>query len=144
MQGAGLLSLFPERGHFSRRPAVALPALSQQIRDGRSFKSDYLRAIELRTAAQWAALLFLILLADHALCYQLHRRPLADTPSALGRIAPCEKCTTKSVLCRATGRHKKAVAALMCTLTGMARYRGALKKIRPKIDLELIHPRSVM
>jgi O-antigen/teichoic acid export membrane protein len=64
VQRAVLLSLFPERVILAGVGAVALPAFSQQIRDGRSFKNDYLRAIELITAAQWAALLFLVLLAD--------------------------------------------------------------------------------
>jgi len=63
-QRAVLLSLFPERVILAGVGAVALPAFSQHIRDGGSLKTSYLRAIELITAAQWAALLFLILLAD--------------------------------------------------------------------------------
>jgi O-antigen/teichoic acid export membrane protein len=63
-QRAVLLSLFPERVILAGVGAVALPVFSQRRRDGRSLKNDYLRAIELITAAQWGALLFLVLLAD--------------------------------------------------------------------------------
>ncbi len=62
-QRALLLCLFPERVILAGVGAVALPAFSQQIREGRSLKADYLRAIELITAALWPALLLLALLA---------------------------------------------------------------------------------
>jgi O-antigen/teichoic acid export membrane protein len=62
-QRAVTLCLFPERVILAGVGAVALPAFSQQIREGRSLKNDYLRAIELITAALWPALLLLALLA---------------------------------------------------------------------------------
>ncbi|HVJ53065.1 MAG TPA: oligosaccharide flippase family protein [Aliidongia sp.] len=62
-QRAVLLCLFPERVILAGVGAVALPAFSQQVRDGKSLKDNYLRAIELITAAQWPALILLVLLA---------------------------------------------------------------------------------
>jgi len=62
-QRAVMLCLVPERVILAGVGAVALPAFSRQIREGRSLKHDYLRAIELITAAQWPALLVLVLLA---------------------------------------------------------------------------------
>jgi O-antigen/teichoic acid export membrane protein len=85
-QRAVLLSLFPERVILAGVGAVALPAFSQHIRDGGSLKSNYLRAIELITAAQWAALLFLILLADPIVAILLgpHWRGVAPLVEILG------------------------------------------------------------
>jgi O-antigen/teichoic acid export membrane protein len=62
-QRAVLLCLFPERVILAGVGAVALPAFSRQIHEGRTLKGNYLRAIELITAAQWPALLLLICLA---------------------------------------------------------------------------------
>jgi O-antigen/teichoic acid export membrane protein len=62
-QRAVMLCLFPERVILAGVGAVALPAFSRQVQEGRSLKHDYLRAIELITAAQWPALLVLVLLA---------------------------------------------------------------------------------
>jgi O-antigen/teichoic acid export membrane protein len=58
-----MLCLVPERVILAGVGAVALPAFSQQARDGKSLKPAYLRAIELITAAQWPSLLLLVLLA---------------------------------------------------------------------------------
>jgi len=58
-----LLCLVPERVILAGVGAVALPAFSQQARDGKSLKPAYLRALELITAAQWPSLLMLVLLA---------------------------------------------------------------------------------
>jgi O-antigen/teichoic acid export membrane protein len=43
---------------------VALPAFSQQVRDGQAPKASYLKVLGLITAAQWPALVTLILLAE--------------------------------------------------------------------------------
>jgi O-antigen/teichoic acid export membrane protein len=62
-QRAVMLCLVPERVILAGVGAVALPAFSQQMREGGSLKPAYLRAIELITAAQWPSLLLLALLA---------------------------------------------------------------------------------
>jgi O-antigen/teichoic acid export membrane protein len=62
-QRALMLCLVPERVILAGVGAVALPAFSQQTREGGSLKPAYLRAIELITAAQWPSLLLLALLA---------------------------------------------------------------------------------
>jgi len=62
-QRAVLLCLFPERVILAGVGAVALPAFSQQMRDGRQLKHAYLRATTLITAALWPALIVLGLLA---------------------------------------------------------------------------------
>jgi O-antigen/teichoic acid export membrane protein len=62
-QRAVMLCLVPERVILAGVGAVALPAFSQQTREGGSLKPVYLRAIELITAAQWPSLLLLALLA---------------------------------------------------------------------------------
>jgi O-antigen/teichoic acid export membrane protein len=62
-QRAVMLCLVPERVILAGVGAVALPAFSQQTREGGSLKPAYLRAIELITAAQWPSLLLLALLA---------------------------------------------------------------------------------
>lgn len=59
-----LLCLVPERVVLAGVGAVALPAFSQQMRDGHSLAQAYLRAIELITVALWPALLLLVLLAE--------------------------------------------------------------------------------
>jgi O-antigen/teichoic acid export membrane protein len=58
-----MLCLFPERVILAGVGAVALPAFSRRMREGGGLKHDYLRAIELITAALWPALLLLALLA---------------------------------------------------------------------------------
>ena len=63
-QRAVLLAFFPERVILAGVAAVALPAFSQQVRDGQVPKASYLKALGLITAAQWPALVTLILLAD--------------------------------------------------------------------------------
>ncbi len=63
-QRAVLLCVFPERVILAGVGAVALPAFSQQTREGQSLNDSYLKVIELITAAQWPSLLFLIVLAD--------------------------------------------------------------------------------
>jgi hypothetical protein len=60
-QRAVLLALFPERVILAGVSAVALPAFSQQVRDGQAPKASYLKVLGLITAAQWPALLTLIL-----------------------------------------------------------------------------------
>jgi O-antigen/teichoic acid export membrane protein len=62
-QRAALLCLFPERVILAGVGAVALPAFSQQMRDGKHLKDEYLRATTLITAALWPALIVLGLLA---------------------------------------------------------------------------------
>jgi O-antigen/teichoic acid export membrane protein len=63
-QRAVLLAFFPERVILAGVGAVALPVFSQQVRDGQAPKASYLKALGLITAAQWPALVTLILLAD--------------------------------------------------------------------------------
>ncbi len=63
-QRAALLAFFPERVILAGVGAVALPAFSRQARDGHPPKESYLKALGLMTAAQWPALVTLILLAD--------------------------------------------------------------------------------
>jgi O-antigen/teichoic acid export membrane protein len=63
-QRAVLLALFPERVILAGVSAVALPAFSQQVREGQAPKASYLKALGLITAAQWPALVTLILLAE--------------------------------------------------------------------------------
>jgi O-antigen/teichoic acid export membrane protein len=63
-QRAVLLAFFPERVILAGVSAVALPAFSQQVRDGQAPKLSYLKVLSLITAAQWPALITLILLAE--------------------------------------------------------------------------------
>ena len=63
-QRAVLLAFFPERVILAGVGAVALPAFSQQVRDGQAPKASYLKVLGLITAAQWPALVTLILLAE--------------------------------------------------------------------------------
>jgi O-antigen/teichoic acid export membrane protein len=63
-QRAVLLALFPERVILAGVSAVALPAFSQQVRDGQALKASYLKLLGLITAAQWPALITLVLLAE--------------------------------------------------------------------------------
>ena len=63
-QRAVLLAFFPERVILAGVGAVALPAFSQQVRDGQAPKASYLKVLGLITAAQWPALITLILLAE--------------------------------------------------------------------------------
>jgi len=63
-QRAVLLAFFPERVILAGVSAVALPAFSQQVRDGQAPKASYLKVLGLVTAAQWPALITLILLAE--------------------------------------------------------------------------------
>lgn len=62
-QRAVTLSLFPERVILAGVGAVALPALSREVREGGGLRNSYFRAIELITAALWPALIVLALLA---------------------------------------------------------------------------------
>jgi O-antigen/teichoic acid export membrane protein len=73
-QRAVTLSLFPERVILAGVGAVALPALSRQVREGGSLRHGYFRAVELITAALWPALLALALLADPIVAVLLGRR----------------------------------------------------------------------
>jgi O-antigen/teichoic acid export membrane protein len=75
-----LLCLFPERVILAGVGAVALPAFAQQVRQGRSLAQDYLRAIELITAALWPALLLMILLAEPMVAILLGPRWLEIVP----------------------------------------------------------------
>ena len=63
-QRAALLCLFPERVILSGVRAVALPAFSRTVHEGKDVRSEYLRAIELISAVQWPALILLFVLAD--------------------------------------------------------------------------------
>jgi O-antigen/teichoic acid export membrane protein len=63
-QRAVLLAFFPERVILAGVSAVALPAFSQQVRDGQAPKASYIKVLGLITAAQWPALVTLILLAE--------------------------------------------------------------------------------
>jgi O-antigen/teichoic acid export membrane protein len=63
-QRAVLLAFFPERVILAGVGAVALPAFAQQVRDGEALKTSYVKALGLITAAQWPALVTLMLLAD--------------------------------------------------------------------------------
>ena len=63
-QRAVLLAFFPERVILAGVGAVALPSFSQQLRDGQPLKASYIKVLGLITAAQWPALVTLILLAE--------------------------------------------------------------------------------
>jgi O-antigen/teichoic acid export membrane protein len=63
-QRAVQLALFPERVILAGVAAVALPAFAQQVREGQVPRESYLKALGLISAAQWPALVTLILLAD--------------------------------------------------------------------------------
>jgi O-antigen/teichoic acid export membrane protein len=80
VQRTMVLCLFPERVILAGVGAVALPAFSRQMRDGGSLKHDYLRAIELITAAQWPALLLLIALAHPIVATVLGHRWMEVAP----------------------------------------------------------------
>lgn len=73
-QRAVTLSLFPERVILAGVGAVALPALSREVREGGSLKHSYFRAIELITAALWPALVVLTLLAGPFVAVVLGRQ----------------------------------------------------------------------
>jgi O-antigen/teichoic acid export membrane protein len=62
-QRAVLLASFPERVILAGVGAVALPAFSQEVRDGQSPRSSYLKALGLITAVLWPALIMLMFLA---------------------------------------------------------------------------------
>jgi O-antigen/teichoic acid export membrane protein len=79
-QRAVMLCLIPERVILAGVGAVALPAFSQQTRDGGSLKPIYLHAIELITAAQWPSLLLLALLAHPAISILLGAQWLEAAP----------------------------------------------------------------
>lgn len=64
LQRALLLALFPERVILAGVGAVALPAFSRLVREGNRPKAAYLNVLGLITAAQWPALVTLILLAE--------------------------------------------------------------------------------
>jgi O-antigen/teichoic acid export membrane protein len=63
-QRAVQLAFFPERVILAGVAAVALPAFAQQVRDGQAPRESYLKALGLISAAQWPALVTIILLAD--------------------------------------------------------------------------------
>jgi O-antigen/teichoic acid export membrane protein len=63
-QRALTLSQFPERVVLAGIGAVALPAFSDQARQGRALKEAYLGAIEHMTAVQWPALTLLAVMAE--------------------------------------------------------------------------------
>lgn len=64
LQRAVLLAFFPERVILAGVGAVALPAFSKLVREGREPKTAYLKVLRLMTGAQWPALVILIVLAD--------------------------------------------------------------------------------
>jgi O-antigen/teichoic acid export membrane protein len=74
------LCLVPERIILAGVGAVALPAFSQSAREGKSLRHDYLRAIELITAAQWPSLCLMILLAQPLVSVLLGAQWLAVVP----------------------------------------------------------------
>jgi O-antigen/teichoic acid export membrane protein len=59
-----LLAQFPERVILAGIGAVALPALSDHVRQGRNLKIAYLGAVEHISAVLWPALILLSMLAD--------------------------------------------------------------------------------
>lgn len=63
-QRAVMLAQFPERVILAGISAVALPAFSDQARNGRALKIAYLSAVEHVTAIQWPALVLLAIMAD--------------------------------------------------------------------------------
>jgi O-antigen/teichoic acid export membrane protein len=75
-----LLCLVPERVILAGVGAVALPAFSQQMREGHGLKQAYLRAIELITVALWPALLLLVLLAEPIVAILLGARWFETVP----------------------------------------------------------------
>jgi O-antigen/teichoic acid export membrane protein len=79
-QRAIMLCLVPERVILAGVGAVALPAFSQQTRDGNGLRPVYLRAIELITAAQWPSLAILALLASPFVSLLLGSQWLAVVP----------------------------------------------------------------
>jgi O-antigen/teichoic acid export membrane protein len=79
-QRAMWLCLFPERVILAGVGAVALPAFSEQSRQGTDLRENYLRAIELITAVQWPALLLVILLAHPLVLIVLGQQWLGTVP----------------------------------------------------------------
>lgn len=79
-QRAVLLCLFPERVILAGVSAVALPAFSKEVREGRGLASGYLRAIELITAVQWPALILMALLAHPIVALLLGRQWMEAAP----------------------------------------------------------------
>jgi O-antigen/teichoic acid export membrane protein len=79
-QRAYSLSQFPERVIMAGVGAVALPAFSSEIRQGRSLKESYLSAIEHITGLQWPALITLALLAHPAVAMVLGSQWLGTVP----------------------------------------------------------------
>jgi O-antigen/teichoic acid export membrane protein len=73
-QRAVTLSLFPERVILAGVGAVALPALSREVREGGNLRDSYFRAMELITAALWPALVVLALLAGPCVAVLLGRQ----------------------------------------------------------------------
>jgi len=79
-QRAVTLCLFPERVILAGVGAVALPAFSQQTREGGRLKNGYLHAIALITVTLWPALILLALLAEPVVAVLLGPNWLAAAP----------------------------------------------------------------
>jgi O-antigen/teichoic acid export membrane protein len=63
---AVMVSQLPDKLFFGGVASLVVPAFSVQVREGRSPKDAYLRAIEYMTAVQWPALILLVILAHPA------------------------------------------------------------------------------
>jgi O-antigen/teichoic acid export membrane protein len=61
-----MVSQIPDKLFFGGVASLVVPAFSAQVREGRSSKEAYLRAIEYMTAVQWPALILLVILAHPA------------------------------------------------------------------------------
>jgi len=79
-QRAVMLCLFPERVILAGVSAVALPAFSKEVREGRGLKRGFLLAIELITAVQWPALILMALLAHPVVSLLLGRQWMEVAP----------------------------------------------------------------
>jgi O-antigen/teichoic acid export membrane protein len=80
LQRAILLAHFPERVILAGAGAVALPAFSEEVRQGRSLKASYLGAIEHVTGIQWPILILLALFAHPVVAVILGPQWLASVP----------------------------------------------------------------
>jgi O-antigen/teichoic acid export membrane protein len=61
-----MVSQIPDKLFFGGVASLVVPAFSAEVREGRSPKAAYLRAIEYMTAVQWPALILLVVLAQPA------------------------------------------------------------------------------
>ena len=77
---AQMVSDIPDRIVLTSAVSVAFPALAAEVREGRSLKESYLRALGYITALYWPALVLLALLAHPVVSLVLGQQWLAAVP----------------------------------------------------------------